>query len=160
MTGEFSTLHKVKATREETALKVLREKLLALSRALEIRDDRQKIVSDSIATLSEREAALYDSVMHKVVETRDIDAVKERIDLIREAHQQLEDELVIATQQCDTLDDLREQASRAFQAAQRDREKLETVLDQFAHEQARADEHFQEAEIDDLYSSRFGRRLS
>jgi len=157
MIQDFKILQRVKATREDTALRALRAKREQLEEAVRIRREREKAVEDSAASLTDREDAIYSEIMRKVVDTNEIDSVKEHVLEVHKGHQQLEDELELAIQNCLRLEQEVEEAQRAYQAAQRTREKFDTMLEDLVREQAVFRERAEETEIEDLFSK--GRKI-
>ncbi|MEI2384483.1 YscO family type III secretion system apparatus protein [Breoghania sp. JC706] len=151
MIGKFAILARVKATREDAALRALTAKREELRRAGRIRQEREQAVAQSEATLIEREDAIFRPIMMKPVRHEAIDETKEKVLLLQKDHERLKDELEMAIQQCRRLAQEEEDARRAYQAAQKTREKYDTMLDDMRMEQFMAAEGKEEAEIEDLF---------
>ncbi len=150
MMSKFSILQKIKTNREELALRSLREKRTQFLEAVEHRLTRQKAFEESAASLTERENSVFDKIMQKVVETRDVDTVKESILHIKKEHQQLEDDLELAERQCNLLEKEFEMARYAFLASQRTREKYDAMMLKFMAERTIVLERGEEAEAEEL----------
>lgn len=154
MISKFSALYRVKQTREEAALSVLREKRIDLSKAILIRDERAVAVEASAKTLLERENILFAAIMSKVVGSEKIEETKEKVVLLHKAHRQLEDQREMAKQHCIELEQEVLNAYRFYQATQRKREKFLNVLNDLMSERAVFADHKEEVELDDVYSRR------
>lgn len=91
MIGQFRMLGKVKALREDKALRALQKARATLrdaeARLAQLEDE----VAQSRASLPERERALFVPVLGRTVGMGTIDAVKEDVLALYQAHQALED---------------------------------------------------------------------
>ncbi|MEO9530039.1 YscO family type III secretion system apparatus protein [Roseibium sp.] len=152
MIEKFRILQKVKATREDTALRALRAKREQLSEAVRSRRQQEKAVEDSAAALPDREAAVYQEIMRKVVDAQKIDATKEKVVQLHKDHEHLEDDLEMAIQRCLRLTQEVDDAHRAYQVAQRTREKFDMMLEDLVREHADQAERAEEAEIEELFA--------
>ncbi|PTW56646.1 type III secretion system (T3SS) protein YscO [Breoghania corrubedonensis] len=151
MIGKFKILARVKATREDAALRAMTAKREELRRAHLVQDQRKQAVEESEATLGERETAIYQPIMRKPVKHQAIDETKEKVVRLQKTHQCLKDELEMAVQQCLRLAREEEDARLAYQAAQKTREKYDTMLEDMRVEHAMTAERNEEAEIEDLF---------
>jgi len=151
MIEKFPSLQKVKVSREESALGTLRASRTRLAEAMQHRGECKAAVDDSAATLTGRENAIFDTIIQAVVGTDEVDLVKESVLLLHKGHQELEDELEMADQQCLQLSQEVEEARRAYQSAQRTREKFDRMLRDLVEQQAGLDERTEEAEIEELF---------
>jgi transcriptional accessory protein Tex/SPT6 len=154
MIKSFTPLEKIKVTRETIVLGALRAKREQLTAAIKFCEDCKSAVQASFATLADRETAVFAEIMQRVVATAQIDTVKESVLLIYKDHQQLEDELELAVQQCQLLTQEVADAHRAYQEAQRAREKFTMILKDFIQQRASLAEQEEEAEMEDLFCNR------
>lgn len=154
MIAQFRTLHKVKVTREDIVLRALQAKRLELAEAEDTRQECETVVAESSDTLRERENAIFDAIIQKIVTTDEIDTVKENIQQIYKDHQQLEDELEMSIQHCARLTRELEDTQEQFQLAQRSREKFDSLLGDLVRDQAALGEKVEEAEVEDVYAKR------
>lgn len=152
MTPRFRQLQKVKATHEDNALRALQVKRAELADAYRRRAACETNLAKSAESLGAREDAIYQEIMQQIVATDDIDETKENVLKLHKGHQDLEDELELADQQCRAQEAQVEEAQAAYQAAQRTREKFDRMLEDLVAEQAEADERAEEGEIEDLFA--------
>ena len=154
MISQFRTLHKLKARRENTALLAVQAKRAELAEAMAIRTAREAALAESTATLADRETAIFDDIMQKIVGTDRVELVKDKVLMLHKQHQQLADDLELAIQNCVDLERELEDAQDLYQIAQRTREKFDIVLDELIREQAVLGELVEEAEIEDAFAKR------
>lgn len=151
MIDKFKVLARVKATREDAALRFLTSKREELRRAHEIEKQRSIAVQDSEVTLTDRENAIYQPIMKQTVSSQAIDETKDKVTQLQKDHERLQDELEMSVQQCLRLSNEEENARRAYQAAQRVREKYDMMLSDMTHEHSVIAESKEEAEVEELF---------
>lgn len=151
MIAKFKVLARVKATREDAALRFLTAKREELRRAHQLQEQRNKAVEESAATYDDREDAIYQPIMKKTIDGLAIDETKERVTNLQKDHERLKDELEMAIQRCQRLNKEEEEARLAYQAAQKTREKYDNMLSDMRMEQATLAESKEEAEVEDLF---------
>ncbi|EHS51852.1 hypothetical protein PDO_5008, partial [Rhizobium sp. PDO1-076] len=115
MIEKFRVLQDVKYRREDACLRALQTARAMLSNAIQLRQEQATAVAESAVTLTDRENAIYQRIMQKVVATGEIELSKERVLLVYKGHQQLEDDLELASQRCAVLAKDVEDARHVYQ---------------------------------------------
>lgn len=151
MIEKIAPLHKVKAMREKTALRRLRAKRDRLSEVSRIRLECELAVKESADNLPHRENAIFQEIIQKVVDSREIDSVREDVFQLHRSHQQLEDNLENAMQEQHQLVAEVESAHQAHVIAQRAYQKFDLALEDLLHLKATLDDQTEEGEMEDIF---------
>ena len=152
MIRKIARLLKIKEMREQEALRLLQIKRRALADAETARAEAVSIRDESSRTYPDREQAVYDTVMGRVVEQDAVEDMKAALVRLAEAHQELEDEVTRMDHVVDRFRRELRAAREAHAAAVRAKEKyvfLHGHVRDIALAEAEARE---EGEVEELFS--------
>ncbi len=152
MIGQFRILGKVKALREDKALRALQKARAVLREAEERLARLERELAESLASLPARERGLFVPVLGRTVGMGDIDTVKEQVLDLHRTHHDLQDSR-------DRARDHVKRCAQALQAArdelrlrQQDSEKIVTVTNELAAQIEAEQTAREEIEIEDAFS--------
>ena len=152
MIGQFRILGKVKALREDKALRALQKVRLILREAEDRLAALEAELSDSRATLPARERALFRPVLGQTVGMPAIEDVKENVLALHRQHQELADRRDRARDHVKRCAQALEAARSELRMRQQDSEKIGTVTGELAEALAADQLAREEAEIEDAFS--------
>ena len=127
MISQFRTLGKVKALREDKALRALQKARIILREAEERLAALEAEVEESRTTLPARERALFVSVIGQTVGKPAIDDVNQNVLDLHRQHQELEDRRDRARDHVKRCEQALEAARTDLRLRQQDTEKITTV---------------------------------
>lgn len=152
MIRQFRMLGKVKALREDKALRAL-QKARAVLRDAEARlAQLEQEVAESAASLPRRERALFDPVIGQTVGMPDIDEVKEDVLALHRDHQSLEDRRDRARDHVLRCEQALAAARIELRMRQQDTEKITTVTGELVAAADAEQAAREEIEIEDAFS--------
>lgn len=152
MISQFRTLGKVKALREDKALRALQKARVILREAQERLAALDAEVSESRATLPARERALFISVLGQTVGIPAIDEVKENVLDLYRRHQELEDRRDRARDHVKRCEQALDAARKDLRLRQQDTEKITTVTTELVEAMNSEQLAREEIEIEDAFS--------
>lgn len=156
MIGQLKTLLKVKSLKEDQALREANAKREAVRKAAEATERARASVRESERTLRDREDAIYNRILGKVVGLDAIDETKGRVIQLEKDHGALVDVQERAIHvEARTQTEL-EAAKEQHRKAVRDRDKYILLTEDAAKVLAAQDLYKEESEIEELFST--GRR--
>lgn len=152
MITQFRTLGKVKALREDKALRALQKARVILREAEERLAALEAEVADSRATLPARERALFTPVLGQTVGMPAIDEVKENVLDLHRQHQALEDRRDRARDHVKRCEQALEAARKELRMRQQDSEKITTVTNELVEALTIEQLAREEIEIEDAFA--------
>jgi type III secretion protein O len=150
MNGPPTVLLRVKSVREKTAARQLHEARAALAQAQEQLDAKQQELERYRAWRPQRERELYEEVLNQEVSLGDLEELNAAVVKLREREQSLMDELIALERARDAASAAREQAHGAWQAAQREVEKVEELLANWQKRERQRVEQQAELELEEF----------
>lgn len=143
-------LLRVRNFREDNAANELTKRRREVEQAEELVQQRKQELADYIQWRIKREEELYNQVMQKPVQLKDLDDLKQDIQLLREKEHLYEDRIREAEKALADARQALEDAHAQYQAAVRDRQKIDEHKDLWAQETAKINEANAEKELEDF----------
>lgn len=156
MIGQLTVLLRVKTLKEERALRDANVKREAAVHAAEADEQAQARVRESEATLSDREDAIYQGILGKVVDLDAIDDTKGRVVQLEKEHGRLVDVRERAAHVKARVDAELEAAAQLHRKSIKDRDKYILLRDEAKKNAEALSVYKEEIEIEDLFSTRRG----
>ncbi|MGV6871602.1 type III secretion system stalk subunit SctO [Pseudochelatococcus sp. B33] len=152
MIGQMKALLRIKELKQERALSAMHAKRAQLEQARLETARALEIAETFKAEMPDRENRIYDEVMGRVVTIDGIDGVREKIADLLQQYTDLKDDWERARGVEARLEEELRQATQAYRAAVRDRDKYVTIVDTMQKEAIEAAEAREEIEIEDLFA--------
>jgi Type III secretion protein YscO len=152
MIPQFRMLTKVKKLREDKAMRALEAARAAHRKAVERAEALTAEAEESTRTLPDRERALYDAILQKVVGMGAVDEVKERVLQLMNDHQALLDRRDRAWEHAARCEAKVVEARVELRRRQADVEKIVTITDELVQADIAEKTAKEEIEIEDLFS--------
>lgn len=152
MIGQFRMLGKVKALREDKALRALQKARTHLREAEARLAALVEEVAQSLASLPARERGLFVPVLGHTIGLGDLDTVKEQVLELHRLHSALEDRRDRARDHVRRCEQTLEAARKELRLRQQDTEKIGTVTEELAGQLAAEQSASEEIEIEDAFS--------
>lgn len=143
-------LLRVRNFREDNAANELTKRRREVEQAEELVQQRKQELADYIQWRIKREEELYNVVMQKPVQLKDLDDLKQDIQLLREKEHLYEDRIREAEKALADARQALDDANAQYQAAVRDRQKIDEHKDLWAQETAKINEANAEKELEDF----------
>lgn len=153
MMNQIKTLLRVKQLKEEQAFRTVNVKRQQVIVARQQLEAAERAIADSAAALPAKEAAIWAEIMRRVIALNDIDTIKLKIKALQDAHQRLVDagaraRHVLARAETELAD-----AITAHKRAIKTRDKYIVLRDDVVAEFQALQDHKEEAEVEDLFST-------
>jgi small-conductance mechanosensitive channel len=152
MIPQFRVLTKVKKLREERAERALEAARATLRKAVERAEALSAEAEESTRTLGDRERALYDTILKKVVGMGAVDDVKDQVLALMNEHQALLDRRDRAWEHVARCEAKVAEARVELRRRQADVEKIVTITDELVAADLAEKTQKEEIEIEDLFS--------
>ncbi|WP_163850655.1 type III secretion system stalk subunit SctO [Pseudooceanicola aestuarii] len=152
MIRQFRMLERVKKLREDKALRAL---MAARAQLAEAETRHQALIAEvtqSAATLPDRERAIFDRILQQVVGMGAVDDAKDEVLHLLAEHQKLIDRRDRAGDRVIRAREAVTAAQAELKRKQQEVEKIGTLTEDLAAELAEAQIAAEEAEIEDLFS--------
>ncbi|MGN0886735.1 MAG: YscO family type III secretion system apparatus protein [Candidatus Spyradenecus sp.] len=149
-TYRLQSLLRIRANREDKASAALAVARQAVAEALNAVHTRERELADFQATAEARRDRIYAAVMNRPVTMDELDRAREGIARIDDEGVLRADNVLLAKK---ALDERRSEESKAraqFVLATKDRMKISEHRTRWAQDEVRAQEHFQELELEDF----------
>ena len=143
-------LLRVRNFREDNAANELTRRRREVEQAEQLVQQRKKELEEYIQWRIKREEELYQEVMQKPVQLKDLDDLKQDIQLLREKEHLYEDRIREAEKALADARQALDDAHAQYQAAVRDRQKIDEHKDLWAQETAKINEANAEKELEDF----------
>jgi type III secretion protein O len=150
MNGPPTVLLRVKGAREQTAMRHLRAARAAVARAQQELDAKREECARYRAWRPQRERELYDEIQNQVVSLADLEELKAKIVQLREREQGLMEEVGELERALEAAVQAQHEAHAAWQAAQREVEKVEELLADWRVREQRQGERQAELELEEF----------
>ena len=154
MIKQMTTLLRVKQLKEEQAFRAVNAKRAQVAAAKTELEAARRLVAESAATLPMRENAIWAEIMLKVIDLGDVDTVKGRVVALEREHEKLVNAAERAAHVLARLETELSEAVEAHRQAMKNRDKYVELTDQMKTEHAALVEFKEEAEVEDLFSTR------
>lgn len=152
MIAQFKVIGSVKKLREEKAMRALEAARTALEKAVKRAEELAAEVAESERTLPEREIAVYEKVLKKIVGMGALDDAKDQVLKLLSEHQKLIDRLDRAQEHVIRCQDKLKEARIELRKRQADVEKIETITAELVREAEEEQIAKEEGEIEDLFA--------
>lgn len=152
MIPQFRTLTKVKKLREERATRALEAARATHRKAVERAEALTAEAEESTRTLADRERAVYEAILQKVVVMAEVDEVKDRVLQLMNDHQALLDRRDRAWEHVARCEAKVVEARAELRRRQADVEKIETITEELVQADLADWTAREETEIEDLFS--------
>lgn len=149
-TYRLQSLLRIRANREDKASAALAVARQAVAEALNAVHTRERELADFRATAEARRDRIYAAVMNRPVTMDELDRAREGVARIDDEGVLRADTVLLAKK---ALDERRSEESKAraqFVLATKDRMKISEHRTRWAQDEVRAQEHFQELELEDF----------
>ena len=143
-------LLRVRNFREDNAANELTRRRRAVEQAEQLVQQRKRELEEYIQWRINREEELYREVMQKPVQLKALDDLKQDIQLLREKEHLYEERIREAEKAVVQAKEALDQAQADYQAAVRDRQKIDEHKGIWAQETAKINEANQEKELEDF----------
>lgn len=150
MTYPLEELLKVRVHREEAAQIAVTAQRAAVEHADATVQARRQELADYIEYCKRREAEMYEDIMDREVQMRDLDDLKLSISLLQQRQHQIEDQVQSAQQELKQAQAELAQAQADLAAAAKDRRKIDEHKSVWSREEARRAEAEVEKEMEDF----------
>lgn len=152
MIGQMKALLRIKELKQERALSAMRAKQAQLEQARIETQEALEIAEEFRETMPEKENAIYDTVMRRVVNLDGIDDVRAKIVELQNEYNALKDDWDRALQIEKRIEGELTEAVNAYRAAVKQRDKYITITETMQAEADAEADRKEEIEIEDLFS--------
>lgn len=152
MIQQIKMLLRLKEMKYDKALRGMQAKRLELDAATSARLEAKAKVDESLATYSEREDAIYADVLRKVIAMDAVDVAHGRVVQLEKAHARLNDALERALHVEARLEQELQEATDAFHAALRARDKFVMLERDVREAEEAVAEYKEEVEVEDVFA--------
>ena len=143
-------LLRVRNFREDNAAKELTRCRAEVKKAEELLQQQKQELADYIKWRILREEEMYQEVMEKKVQLKELDDLKQDIQMLREKEFAYEERIRDSEQALQAAKEALEQAHQGYQKAVKDRQKIDEHKGMWAQETAKISEANQEKELEDF----------
>lgn len=152
MIAQLKMLLRVKELKHDQALRAMQAKRQELDAARSAVLLAKARVEESASTYEAREDAIYAEVLGHVIDMDDVDATQGRVVQLEKDHTQLKDALERAIHVEARIEKELEEATAAYAAAVRKRDKFALLKSDAQHTLDAAAEYKEEAEVEDIFA--------
>ncbi len=144
-------LLRVRNIREDNAANELARRRTEVEAAEKIVEQRKQELKEYTEWRIRREEELYQEIIEKKVQLKELDDLKQSIGLLREKEFVYEDRIREAERLLREAQEALEQAHEEYRAAVKNRQKIDEHKSIWAQEEAKIDEANQEKELEDFH---------
>ena len=152
MMPQIKTLLRLKEMKHDKALREMQGKRAELEDARLARQEAKAKFEESLATYARREDAIYAQVIGKVIDMDAVDAAHGRVVQLDKAHARLNDALERALHVEARLEQELQEATDAFHAALRVRDKFALLERDVRETEEAVAEYKEEVEVEDTFA--------
>jgi hypothetical protein len=154
MIGQLKVLLRIKELKEEQAFRVVHVKRREVADAASAIEIARENMRENVATLPSREDAIYLGIIGRVVGYDKIEEAKNEMVVLEREHAKLVDAVERAAHVHARLEKELTGAVEAHRKTTRDRDKYLVLIDEVGSEFRAQAAHREEAEIEDIFSTR------
>ncbi|MEW4486701.1 YscO family type III secretion system apparatus protein [Thalassoglobus sp. JC818] len=147
-------LLKIRQSREENAARALAAQKIRVEEAEELVQQRQRELESYHAWRIDREAELYEEIIDRTIEQKDLESVRFKIQQIRDKEHEYEGRVIQAKEQLEEEKRQLVEDQQAYQQAVHKREKLDEHKQLWITEAKRVAELNAEKELEDFKNRR------
>ena len=146
----LQSLLRIRANREDKASAALAVARQAVAEAVNAVHARERELADFRATAEARRDRIYEAVMNRPVTMDELDRAREGVARIDDEGVLRADNVLLAQKELNERRNEETQARARFVSATKDRMKISEHRARWAQDEVRAQEHFQELELEDF----------